>query len=149
MDDLYRSAPPDDRVSVPGFLESIGGVILNDENKSIDLENMKQYSEVEINLAKKISETWHGQPELKKLMNDGNKDKGSNVWAVSGEHTESGFPLVANDPHLSLNYPSTFYPVHLHVANENYNVAGVGFQGHQLLPKVVMKLYAGVVRFIQ
>ena len=134
MDDLYRSAPPDDRVTVPGFLESIGGVILDqDNNRTIDIQSLKEFTQVEINLAKKISETWHGQPELKKLMNDGNKDKGSNVWAVSGEHTESGFPLVANDPHLSLNYPSTFYPVHLNVSNENYNVAGVGFPGTPII----------------
>ncbi|HFC29897.1 MAG TPA: hypothetical protein ENJ44_02515, partial [Oceanospirillales bacterium] len=30
MQDLYRSAPPDDRVTVPGFLDSIGGTLLKD-----------------------------------------------------------------------------------------------------------------------
>jgi len=28
------------------------------------------------------------------------RDFGSNWWAVSGEHTETGYPLFANDPHL-------------------------------------------------
>lgn len=34
---------------------------------------------------------------------------GSNNWAVSGSKTKSGFPMLANDPHLSLKLPSTWY----------------------------------------
>jgi penicillin amidase len=34
---------------------------------------------------------------------------GSNNWAVSGTKTKSGYPILANDPHLSLKLPSTFY----------------------------------------
>ena len=132
VEDLYRSAPPDDRVTIPGFLESIGGAILNDNNKSMAVENFTQYSEVDIALAKSISNTWASSPDLSKLKNDGNKDIGSNIWAVSGEHTKSGFPLIANDPHLALDYPSVFYPIHLYVENEGeveFNAAGVGFPG--------------------
>ncbi|MBL4659512.1 MAG: penicillin acylase family protein [Alcanivoracaceae bacterium] len=94
IEDLYRSAPPDDRVTVPGFLESIGGSILNDDNKKMAIENFTQYSEVDIDLAKKISNNWSSSPDLRKLKNDGNKDVGSNIWAISGEHTQSGFPLI-------------------------------------------------------
>lgn len=137
LEDLYRAGPPDDRVTVPGFLESIGGVILDDTaNKnegSKDYSNFTQYNPVDIAMAKNISEVWKSQADLNKLMNDGSKDKGSNTWAVSGEHTTSGFPIVANDPHLSLDYPSVFYPIHLVVEDENddvsYNAAGVGFPG--------------------
>jgi penicillin amidase len=133
MEDLYRSAPPDDRVTVPGFLESIGGVLLEDNNnKSLDTSNFTEYSAVDIALAKEISDTWNSAPDLKKLKNDGSKDKGSNVWAISGDKTDSGFPIVANDPHLSLDYPSVFYPIHLVVENNDtveYSTAGVGFPG--------------------
>ena len=38
-------------------------------------------------------------------------DTGSNVWLVSGAKSESGRPMVASDPHLSLPSPSTFYEV--------------------------------------
>ncbi|MDH5020890.1 penicillin acylase family protein [Halobacterium rubrum] len=38
---------------------------------------------------------------------------GSNSWVVSGEHTESGEPLLANDPHLSLLAPPVWYQQHL------------------------------------
>ena len=39
---------------------------------------------------------------------------GSNSWVVSGEHTASGKPLLANDPHLSAQMPSVWYQVGLH-----------------------------------
>jgi hypothetical protein len=38
---------------------------------------------------------------------------GSNEWAISGRHTATGRPIVANDPHLSLDTPTTFYPIAL------------------------------------
>ena len=34
---------------------------------------------------------------------------GSNNWVVSGSRTESGKPLLANDPHLSFSAPSLWY----------------------------------------
>ncbi len=34
---------------------------------------------------------------------------GSNNWVVSGEHTVSGAPLLANDPHLGLSAPGVWY----------------------------------------
>jgi penicillin amidase len=46
-------------------------------------------------------------------MLDDDKPFGSNEWAVAGVNTSSGAPLVANDPHLALALPSTFYPIRL------------------------------------
>ncbi|MFM7148006.1 MAG: penicillin acylase family protein, partial [Actinomycetales bacterium] len=39
---------------------------------------------------------------------------GSNSWAVSGAHTASGKPLLANDPHLAPAMPSLWYQSGLH-----------------------------------
>ncbi len=39
--------------------------------------------------------------------------QGSNNWVVSGVHTASGKPLLANDPHLGLTTPSLWYLAHL------------------------------------
>ena len=39
---------------------------------------------------------------------------GSNSWALTGRHTESGKPLLANDPHLELHAPTLWYFAHLH-----------------------------------
>jgi penicillin amidase len=38
---------------------------------------------------------------------------GSNNWVVAGSRTESGKPLLANDPHLDLSAPSLWYFAHL------------------------------------
>lgn len=38
---------------------------------------------------------------------------GSNNWVISGEHTKSGYPLVANDPHLAFVQPSQFHHAQL------------------------------------
>jgi penicillin G amidase len=40
---------------------------------------------------------------------DGDLPLGSNSWAVSGAHTASGKPLLANDPHLGLSAPPVWY----------------------------------------
>ena len=34
---------------------------------------------------------------------------GSNAWVISGNHTENGRPLLANDPHLGSLSPPAFY----------------------------------------
>ena len=39
---------------------------------------------------------------------------GSNNWAVSGALTQTGKPLLANDPHTKLSMPSLWYLAHLH-----------------------------------
>ena len=52
---------------------------------------------------------------------------GSNAWAISGKHTTSGKPILANDPHLEFSIPSTWYQVHLQAAG--LNVTGVSLPG--------------------
>ncbi|MEN6559405.1 MAG: penicillin acylase family protein [Acidobacteriota bacterium] len=52
---------------------------------------------------------------------------GSNAWAVAGCRTGSGFPLMANDPHLELPVPAYFYPIHLSAGR--YDVTGQSFAG--------------------
>lgn len=55
---------------------------------------------------------------------------GSNNWVIGGEHTESGFPIVANDPHLGFVQPATFYHVHLNTRLYGGDVPGsVNIQG--------------------
>nr|WP_233257177.1 penicillin acylase family protein [Promicromonospora sp. AC04] len=58
---------------------------------------------------------------------------GSNSWAVSGQYTESGKPLLANDPHLALAAPGIWTQVGLH-CNEvgpecPFDVSGFSFSG--------------------
>jgi len=53
--------------------------------------------------------------------------RGSNGWVLSGQRTESGKPLLANDPHLEISLPSIWYEIHLHCPS--LNVIGVSFPG--------------------
>jgi len=52
---------------------------------------------------------------------------GSNNWAVAGEKTESGYPLLANDPHLGLRLPSLWFEMQL--TSPSCNVYGVSLPG--------------------
>lgn len=64
---------------------------------------------------------------------------GSNSWVVSGEHTTTGKPLLANDPHLGATMPGIWTQVGLHcnqvTARCPYDVSGFSFSG---LPGVVI-----------
>ncbi len=58
---------------------------------------------------------------------------GSNNWAVSGARSETGKPLLANDPHLGLQAPSLWY--FAHVATPQGNVIGGTLPG---IPFIVL-----------
>ncbi|CAL9543705.1 Acyl-homoserine lactone acylase QuiP [Streptomyces sp. enrichment culture] len=64
---------------------------------------------------------------------------GSNSWVVSGKHTITGKPLLANDPHLSPSLPSVWYQMGLHCrsvsAKCQYDVTGYTFAG---MPGVII-----------
>ncbi len=55
---------------------------------------------------------------------------GSNNWALSGAKTASGYPILANDPHLDLTLPSIWYQIQLHTPGLNaYGVSLPGAPG--------------------
>ncbi|MGB3616740.1 MAG: penicillin acylase family protein, partial [Catalinimonas sp.] len=54
-------------------------------------------------------------------------DNGSNNWAISAERSATGYPILANDPHLELSLPSLWYEIQLHAPG--VNVAGVSLPG--------------------
>jgi penicillin amidase len=64
---------------------------------------------------------------------------GSNAWVVDGDHTDSGAPILANDPHLGISLPGVWTQVGLHCrtlsAECPYDVAGFSFSG---VPGVVI-----------
>lgn len=55
---------------------------------------------------------------------DVEQDIGSNNWVVSGARSESGYPIMANDPHRAQGSPSLRYWVHL--VGPGWNVIGGG-----------------------
>jgi len=69
--------------------------------------------------------------ETTTALNINTKEKeegiGSNNWAVSGKKTASGYPILANDPHLDLTLPSIWYQIQL--ASTDVNACGVSIPG--------------------
>jgi Protein related to penicillin acylase len=63
---------------------------------------------------------------LRELFTD---PAGSNNWVVDGAHSATGQAIVANDPHLSLTYPSNFHLSHLIGTEDQLNVMGAIFPG--------------------
>ena len=58
---------------------------------------------------------------------------GSNAWAVDGEHSSTGAPILANDPHLAPTLPGIWYQMGLHCNEVSpdcpFDVAGFTFAG--------------------
>ncbi len=52
---------------------------------------------------------------------------GSNNWALAGSRTASGRPIVANDPHVGVSLPATWYLIHLE--GPDIHVAGATIPG--------------------
>ena len=57
----------------------------------------------------------------------GETDAGSNSWAIDGERTATGGPLLAGDSHRGLDTPAVYYQNHL--ACDRFDVIGVSFAG--------------------
>ena len=55
----------------------------------------------------------------------------SNEWVVDGKHTESGKPLLANDPHLGFATPGVWYLVRIVTPQET--IAGVTSPGEPMI----------------
>jgi penicillin amidase len=62
---------------------------------------------------------------------DAGPTSGSNAWAVHGAFTESGSPLVAGDPHRTLELPGPYQQVRLACTDPAapYDVLGFAFPG--------------------
>ncbi len=58
---------------------------------------------------------------------------GSNSWVVDGDHSSTGAPILANDPHLGVSMPGVWMQVGLHcrVVGDDcpFDVAGFSFSG--------------------
>ena len=64
---------------------------------------------------------------------------GSNSWVVDGDHSSTGMPLLANDPHMGVSVPGVWYQMGLHCREVSeecpFDVSGFTFSG---LPGVVI-----------
>jgi penicillin G amidase len=75
-----------------------------------------------------------GLARLPVMIGNGGPGIGSNSWVISGRLTDTGKPILANDPHLGPTMPGIWYQMGLHCECE-YDAAGFTFSG---VPGVVI-----------
>ncbi|MGD0457303.1 MAG: penicillin acylase family protein [Terriglobia bacterium] len=93
------------------------------------LASLGMTEDVQLGMTREVDD-----PTLAALLSAGgdrNPGLGSNNWVVSGAHTQSGKPLLANDPHLDHSVPSVWYMIHLKAPG--LNVIGVSLPGLPLV----------------
>jgi penicillin G amidase len=126
-EDLNRAAPFDGAATVPDASvprAHAGHRPGRHEHRDIDPKALEQ--------AREWGDKLRGIPLFQRILDRDQRD-GSNLWAVSARLSASGRPMIANDPHLALGTPSTFYPMGL-TAFGRVEVFGSGFPG---IPGVV------------
>ncbi|MFZ4559206.1 MAG: penicillin acylase family protein [Saprospiraceae bacterium] len=80
--------------------------------------NLRNSGEAYHALALEAEQQWEAEQRI------GKEIIGSNNWIVSGKHTQSAYPMLANDPHRALSAPSLRYMAHL--VAPGWNVIGGG-----------------------
>ncbi len=65
--------------------------------------------------------------EIATLDPQAEKEVGSNNWAVSAQKSATGYPILANDPHLELSLPSIWYQIQL--VSPDVNACGASLPG--------------------
>jgi len=78
-------------------------------------------------------------PQMLAGADGGGDGIGSNAWVVDGDHSTTGKPILANDPHLGVSVPGIWYQMGLHCTKVGtacpFDVSGFTFSG---LPGVVI-----------
>ena len=127
VNELYPQYSKDHPVIVPTIGENVFTPRFSTNIASINLPDSLLF-----NVSEKIS-------GLTTLLGPIGAEIGSNNWVVSGSLTNTGKPLLANDPHLGIQMPSIWYQVGLHCQPKSdvcpYDVTGFSFAG---VPGVVI-----------
>jgi len=125
FEDVSRAQPDDARVTIPGFrpaeaTPADAGPKLTQAMPSFDPEFTAMLERFNASIA--------DHPLIGPTLEARSKRGGSNLWMVAGSRSASGRPLIANDPHLGLGYPSTFQEIQVNVGTA-INVVGVSVPG--------------------
>ena len=128
LDDLYpegswRDRPPTGEYAHP-MRPLVPAARSADDEDEDDMDDDELPSQARLALPAELL------PEIKAALNlpaCAGCTPGSNNWVVSGRHTQSGRPLLANDMHLGLSVPNIWYMADLKAPG--YHAAGVSLPG--------------------
>ena len=137
FEDTHRSEPPDGRITAPDFLPSPPGSTesagTGSRKSKVEFERIGE-SAVSANvlqLAQNFKTKLDESPLIKQFLQSELYPKGSNAWVISGDFTESGNPLIANDPHLPIGVPNLTHESHIifDKDGEEWSLSGLTFPG--------------------
>lgn len=145
--DIFRSQPSSKRISIPTFFDDTGIIQVPAGGGSTQSGSgggstaggnqlhLGQVDPKAVEMARNVRDRVRDVPFLGVTMNRYDGRGASNWWVVSGEHTDSGYPILSNDPHLGLDAPAIFINENLVIRDENVAISGVSFPG---TPMVVL-----------
>ncbi len=154
----YRTLPPADRAVFAAYARGVN-YFIETHRGSLPLEfTILRYDPrpwritdsilCALQMYRNLTTTWKEDLQKSAMIESGDAAKvnflfssrigtevqpGSNAWAISGKHTATGKPILANDPHLEFSIPSTWYQVHLEAPG--LDVTGVSLPG---VPSVII-----------
>jgi penicillin amidase len=149
FEDLFRTQPFDPAATIPDALAAAAPSVSartqlsGNANKSVlsgakstgGKAPIKQLDPAIVRLVDDYIARVKGIPVLENALRSRDKPQGSNEWAVAPSRSASGKALLANDPHLALNTPATWYQNHLRSRPAGVDVVGSSFAG---VPYVVL-----------
>jgi len=123
VDELFPPYPSDAPIIVPDFASAAANAQLSQSEPTLDS-----------NWTRALQIAAERFVNLDALLGSGSAPGiGSNSWAVSGDLTASGAPILANDPHLGVSLPSIWYQNSLHCLPVSIDcsleASGVSFVG--------------------
>lgn len=130
FEDLFRSEPFNHASTVPDATASSAPSTVTAKDWQAVTDAAAEIRPETLELMKNYSAELRKIPFFERLL-DPETRGASNEWAIAGKLTSSGFPMIANDPHLSLRMPSIFYPIGL--SGARIQAVGVGFPGAPLV----------------
>jgi penicillin amidase len=151
-EEQYRTLPAADRAVFAAYARGVN-FFIETHRSSLPLEfTLLRYDPrpwrvidtilCSLQMYRNLTTTWKEELQKQAMLSGGDAAKvnflfpmrlgtefqpGSNAWAISGKHTASGKPILANDPHLEFSVPSTWYQVHMQAPG--LNVTGVSLPG--------------------
>src|SRR3989475_8134316 len=115
---LWRSAGFEPNATIPdAMLAATHAAARNNDQRGMERAHEAVHGDDHVKLMRDYLERVRDIPVFRGIL-DAEARGSSNLWAVSGALTADGRPLLANDPHLSLPTPATFYPMGLELEGE-------------------------------
>jgi penicillin amidase len=151
-EDAYVTLPAADRAAFAAYTRGVNQFIATHRNNlpvEFTLLNYqpRPWSVVDclllcLHMYRSLTTTWKDEIVKHNLMAQGDRAKveflypmhgmseasvGSNAWAIAGNHTASGKPLLSSDMHLEYSLPGIWYMTHLEAPG--LNAVGVALPG--------------------